>query len=88
MVSVKITLIGVGQAGGRLVDTFLGIDDWVVDDPVEGACVIDTSQAYLERLSAVPDAQRHLMGTDQAKGHGVGSDNELAATIAKEEKKT
>ena len=44
MVSVKITLIGVGQAGGRLVDTFLDIDDWIVDDPVEGACVIDTSQ--------------------------------------------
>lgn len=86
MVSVKITLIGVGQAGGRLVDTFLDIDDWIVDDPVEGACVIDTSQAYLERLSAVPDAQRHLMGTHQAKGHGVGSDNELAATIARTEK--
>ncbi|SNR65440.1 FtsZ/tubulin family protein [Halorubrum vacuolatum] len=84
--SVQITLIGVGQAGGRLVDTFLDVDDWLVDDPVVGACAIDTSRAYLQNLSAVPDAQRHLLGTDRAKGHGVGSDNELAATIAVEER--
>ena len=83
---MQITLIGVGQAGGRLADTFLDVDDWLLRDPVAGACAIDTSRAYLQNLSAVPDAQRHLMGTDQAKGHGVGLDNELAATIAVEER--
>jgi Cell division GTPase len=85
---VQITLIGVGQAGGRLADTFLDIDGWLRRDPVVGACAIDTSRAYLQRLSAVPDAQRHLMGIDQAKGHGVGLDNELATTIAVEERST
>ena len=84
--NVQITLIGIGQAGGRLADTFLDVDDWLVRDPVAGACAIDTSRAYLENLSAVPGAQRHLMGADRAKGHGVGSDNELAATIAAEER--
>jgi cell division GTPase FtsZ len=85
---VQITLIGVGQAGGRLADTFLDIDGWLRRDPVVGACAIDTSRAYLQGLSAVPDAQRHLMGIDQAKGHGVGLDNELATTIAIEERST
>ncbi|GAB7091314.1 tubulin/FtsZ family protein [Halorubrum luteum] len=84
--SVQITLIGVGQAGGRLADTFLDVDDWLVRDPVAGTCAIDTSRAHLQNLSAVPDAQRYLMGTDRAKGHGVGLDNELAATIAVEER--
>lgn len=85
---MDIALIGVGQAGGRLVDSFLDVDDWLVDDPIVGACAIDTSRAYLEDLSAVPETQRQLIGTDRAKGHGVGADNELAATIAKDERTT
>lgn len=83
---MHITLIGVGQAGGRLVDAFLEIDSWLCSDPVRGACAIDTSRAYLEALSAVPDDRRQLIGTDRAKGHGVGANNELATTIAREER--
>jgi len=83
---VELTLIGVGRAGGRLADAFVKTDEWLVVDPVAGVCAVDTSRAYLQQLSEVPDAQRHLLGTEQAKGHGVGFDSELAATIAVEER--
>lgn len=81
---MNVAVVGVGRAGGRIADAFRSVDGWPCSDPIEASFAIDTSKAYLRDLSAVPNKNRLLVGKDRAKGHGVGADNELAATIAEE----
>ena len=82
---MKLALIGVGQAGGKLVDAFLAYDERTGGNVVRAAAAINTAEADLGGLDRLPPEHRLLVGQSRVKGHGVGADNELAADIASED---
>lgn len=82
---MKLALIGVGQAGGKIVDKFLWYDQETSGNTTCSAVAINTAKADLQGLEFVPTEQRTLIGQSRVKGHGVGADNELGAEIAEED---
>jgi len=74
---MKVVLIGVGQAGGRITQALAEFDLDMGFDAVMGAVAVNTAKADLQSL----DIDTVLVGRDRVKGHGVGGDNELGAEI-------
>lgn len=74
---MKVVLIGVGQAGGKLTQALTEFDDRMGFDAVQGALAINSASADLQPLSI----DRFLIGRDRVKGHGVGGDNVLGAEV-------
>jgi cell division GTPase FtsZ len=81
---MRLAFIGVGQAGGKIVDRFLEHDARGGQGFVESAIAINTAQSDLAGLDYVSEENRTLIGQSRVNGHGVGADNELAAAIAHE----
>ena len=82
---MKLALLGVGQAGGKLVDALLRYDRRTDSNVVRSALAVNTASADLGGLELVPRSNRLLIGQSRVKGHGVGADNELASEIAMED---
>ncbi len=82
---MKLAMIGVGQAGGKLLDRFLAYDERTSGATARAALAVNTARTDLEGLEYVPQDRRVLIGQSRVKGHGVGGDNELGATIAQED---
>lgn len=78
---MKLALIGVGQAGGKIVDKFIEYDAQNGANIVRGAVAVNTAKADLQGLTHLNDRNRILVGQADVKGHGVGADNELGAEI-------
>lgn len=78
---MKLAMIGVGQAGGKVVDRFIEYDAEHGADVVRGAIVVNTAKADLRGLTHINESKRILVGQAQVKGHGVGADNELGAEV-------
>ncbi|PSP78501.1 cell division protein [Halobacteriales archaeon QS_1_68_20] len=78
-------MIGVGQAGGKLLDRFLAYDEQTSGSTARAALAVNTARTDLEGLEYIPRDRRVLIGQSRVKGHGVGGDNELGATIAQED---
>jgi len=82
---MKLALIGVGQAGGKVVDEFLAYDARTGADVVRGAIAVNTAKADLRGSIDSLEDRRILIGQARVKGHGVGADNEMGAEIAEED---
>ncbi|MFB6151006.1 MAG: tubulin/FtsZ family protein [Haloarculaceae archaeon] len=78
---MKVVLIGVGQAGGKVTQRLAEFDYEMDFGAVQGAMAVNTAEADLQNL----DIDTMLVGRDRVKGHGVGGDNELGAEIMQEE---
>jgi len=78
---MKVVLIGVGQAGGKVTQALAEFDYEMEFGAVQGAFAVNTARADLAEL----DLDTMLIGQDRVKGHGVGGDNELGAEIMQEE---
>lgn len=78
---MKLALIGVGQAGGKIVDRFIQYDKEHGAEIVRGAVAVNTATADLRGLTHIPEDRRILVGQAEVKGHGVGADNELGAEV-------
>ncbi|WP_128477660.1 tubulin/FtsZ family protein [Halorussus pelagicus] len=74
---MKVVLIGVGQAGGKLTQRLAQYDQKMGFDAVQGALAVNSAKADLREL----DLDTVLIGQDRVKGHGVGGDNELGAEV-------
>ena len=74
---MKVVLIGVGQAGGKVTQTLVEFDRDMGFDAVQGAFAVNTAKADLQSL----DIDTMLIGQDRVKGHGVGGDNELGTEV-------
>lgn len=74
---MKVVLIGVGQAGGKLAQKLAQYDQRMGFGAVQGALAVNSAKADLQEL----DLDTVLIGQDRVKGHGVGGDNELGAEI-------
>ncbi|UTF53017.1 tubulin/FtsZ family protein [Natronosalvus rutilus] len=75
---MKVALIGIGQAGGKVVERLTKFDAEMDFDAVQGAFAINSATPDLQSLEHV---ETHLIGADRVNGHGVGGDNELGAEI-------
>jgi len=78
---MKVVLIGVGQAGGKVTQRLAEFDDQMGFGAIRGAFAVNTAKADLQSL----DIDTMLIGQDRVKGHGVGGDNELGAEIMQDE---
>jgi len=78
---MKVVLIGVGQAGGKVTQALAEFDYEMSFGAVKGAFAVNTASADLQSL----DIDTMLVGQDRVKGHGVGGDNELGAEIMQAE---
>ncbi|ACV11376.1 Tubulin/FtsZ GTPase [Halorhabdus utahensis DSM 12940] len=74
---MKVVLIGLGQAGGKLTQALASYDYEMGFDAIRDALAVNTAEADLQPL----DIDTMLIGQDRVKGHGVGGDNELGAEI-------
>lgn len=82
---MKLALIGVGQAGGTLVDQFTQHDASLRTSLVVDAFAVNTSKPDLALLRQLPRERRLLVGQRAVEGHGVGLDNELAMRLMTED---
>ncbi|WP_411963026.1 tubulin/FtsZ family protein [Haloferax sp. YSMS24] len=82
---MKLALIGVGQAGGKVVDALIDYDRRTQSDYIVDAIAVNTARADLRGLRNVPSSRQLLLGTSRVKGHGVGADNELGAEVTSED---
>ena len=78
---MKVVLIGVGQAGGKVTQALAEFDYEMGFDAVTGAFAVNTAKADLQEV----DLDTMLVGQSRVKGHGVGGDNELGAEIMQAE---
>ncbi|MFD1644784.1 tubulin/FtsZ family protein [Haloarchaeobius litoreus] len=78
---MKVVLIGVGQAGGKLTQALAEFDYEMDFDAVRGALAVNTAKTDLQTL----DIETQLIGQDRVRGHGVGGDNELGAEVMQED---
>ncbi len=78
---MKLGMIGVGQAGGKIVDEFVRYEKQTSAGIVRAAMAVNTARTDLEGLDNIPEDNRILIGQSRVKGHGVGADNELASSI-------
>lgn len=77
---MRTALIGIGEAGGRIVGRLLDAENGR-GSTVDAAVAVDTTAADLRDLDTVPRTNRVLIGQSYVNGNGVGSDNELGAEV-------
>ncbi|KTG14028.1 tubulin/FtsZ family protein [Haloferax profundi] len=82
---MKLALIGVGQAGGKVVDALIDYDRRTRSGYIVDAIAVNTARADLLGLEYVRKEHQVLVGTSRVKGHGVGADNELGAEVTAED---
>ncbi|SFF97947.1 Cell division GTPase FtsZ [Halopelagius inordinatus] len=82
---MKVALIGIGLAGGRIVEALSSYESNVGVDFVADALAVNTARADLVELERLPENRRILVGQSRVKGHGVGADNELGAEVTRED---
>nr|WP_282594122.1 tubulin/FtsZ family protein [Halorientalis brevis] len=74
-------MIGVGQAGGKLVDALVAYEANSRAEFIADAVAINSAEADLLGLERVPKDHRVLIGQTRVKGQGAGADNELGAEL-------
>lgn len=82
---MKVFLIGLGQAGGKIVDLFIEDDITNRTERLYRGIVVNTARPDLKGLKHIPYKNRVLIGETIVGGHGVGANNKLGAKIAKAE---
>ncbi|GAB6862570.1 tubulin/FtsZ family protein [Haloplanus litoreus] len=82
---MKLVLVGVGQAGGKVMEAMVAYDRQSTGGFVHDAVAVNTARADLLGLEHTPLARRVLIGGSRLKGHGTGADNELGADVASED---
>jgi len=85
---LKLAVIGIGQAGGRIVDLFEYYDlkyGRIYGRNIPVCMAINTSQSDLMGLKAIPERDRILIGQSYSKARGAGASIDLGAEIVKQE---
>jgi Cell division GTPase len=82
---MRIGLIGIGQAGGKIVDKFLEYDFNNNTNFVRDCLAVNTAHQDLSGLTNVPEEKRLLIGESDVKGNGVGANNKKGRDIMRKE---
>jgi len=82
---MKLALVGVGQAGGKVMEAIVSYDRRADVGFAADAIAVNTARADLVGLETTPLDRRVLIGASRLKGHGTGADNELGSEVASED---
>lgn len=82
---MRIGLIGIGQAGGKITDKLLEYDAEVGSYFIQDCVAINTAKQDLNGLENVPDDKQILIGESVLKANGVGADNTKGRDIMQKE---
>lgn len=82
---MRIGLIGIGQAGGKISDRLLEYDINIGADFIRDALAVNTARQDLSGLEKIPEEKRMLVGESEFKGNGVGADNTKGRDIMEKE---
>ena len=74
---MRVVLIGVGQAGGKIAQAITQFDRQTGFGAVLDAVAVNTASADLQSI----EIEGTLVGRDRVRGEGVGGDNELGAEV-------
>ena len=78
---MKSVLIGVGQAGGKVVDALSEFDARNRFGAVVGTLAVNSARSDLQSLPM----ETVLIGGAEVNGHGVGGDNELGTKVMRDD---
>ncbi|MEM2851380.1 MAG: hypothetical protein QXW18_06235 [Candidatus Bathyarchaeia archaeon] len=83
---MKAILLGIGQCGNKIVDAcFMHSPGIYAKTEVFRPLLINTAEPDLRGCKHIPKENKLLIGQSVVRGHGVGTDNTLAAKIANRE---
>jgi cell division GTPase FtsZ len=82
---MKLAIVGVGQAGGKILDRLLEYDTTRNTGFVEHAVAINSAKTDLTGLTNVPQSDRLLVGQSVVSGHGTGTDPEIGEQCVRED---
>ncbi|MGB2728500.1 MAG: tubulin/FtsZ family protein [Halobacteriota archaeon] len=82
---MRVFVIGYGQAGGRVADSFVEFANRTGQNFVVRALAINTARSDLIGIRNIPMEDKLLVGESMVKGHGIGADNEFGAEVATDE---
>jgi Cell division GTPase len=84
---MRIAIIGIGQAGGKILDKLLEYDVSTRGNFIKGCLAVNTARQDLKGLEHVPEEKQLLVGEadPDSKGSGVGADNDKGRKIMKRE---
>lgn len=85
---MRVGVIGIGQAGGRITDSLLESVEKnvkVSEKVVPFSFAINTAKSDLMGLKRVPKKNRILIGQTVSRGHGVGLKRNVSKRIIKQE---
>lgn len=84
---MKLAIIGVGNAGGKILDRILQFESETDRDLCRHVLAINSARTDLAKPDHVPHDRRILVGdtNQEAKGHGVGGDVEVGARVMQED---
>src|SRR3989304_5078213 len=81
---MRVGLIGMGQAGGRITDLFTNFSKHTVYGKIiPFSLAINAARSDLIGLSTIPHEERILIGQTEVRGHGVGMSRATGAAVAK-----
>lgn len=81
---MKLALIGVGQAGGKVLEKFVKYDEQHNTGIVVDALAVNSAESDMRGLK-IPEEKKILIGKSTVKGRGVGTDNTLGSQIMNED---
>jgi len=82
---MRLAVVGVGQAGGAIVDRLLAHDAERGGDTVAHAVAVNSAEPDLGGVERVPEADRLLVGSGIVGGKGAGADPETGARCVRED---
>lgn len=78
---MRIGLIGIGQAGGKITDKIVEYSAREETGFVRSCLAVNTARQDLRGLEFVPEEKRVRIGESEVKGSGVGADNDKGKEI-------
>lgn len=82
---MKLGVVGVGQAGGKVLDRLLEYDSTRNTGFISHAVAVNSAEQDLQGLDHVPASNRHLVGQSIVGGQGAGTDPEAGAACVRED---
>jgi cell division GTPase FtsZ len=82
---MKLAIVGVGQAGGKILDRLIRFDATRDTGFVGHAIAVNSAKADLMGLEHVPESDRLLVGASVVGGQGTGTDPETGERCVRED---
>ncbi len=82
---MRLAIVGVGQAGGKVLDRLFEYDTAREGGFIQHAVAINSAKQDLQGLEHVPESNRLLVGESIVNGQGTGTDPEIGRACIQED---